>query len=79
MSGIVFGGPAGSGKRSVYRRILGQRDHPLPSVTEEKNVWTIDTKYFTAKISVAMAETPDDVPTWDKPCEVSPRHPHRNW
>jgi len=71
MSGLVFAGPSGSGKKELRDRVLGQRDHPLPSVSEQGDAWSIETKYFTAEVSVAMAETPADIASWGHKCEVS--------
>lgn len=71
MSGLVFAGPAGCGKRALRARVFGQRDHPLPSVSEQGDAWSIDTKYFTAEVAVAMAETPADIASWGHKCEVS--------
>jgi hypothetical protein len=52
-------------------RVVGSRSQPLPTITEmeSKDVWRIETKYFTVDVRVCFAKEPCDVALDGSLCE----------
>lgn len=67
--GIFVIGPSGVGKRTLLSRLLSIdiEESPDPSSDVVVHGWTIDTKYYSADVSVWMAHLHDDFDTQSLP------------
>lgn len=67
--GIFVIGPSGVGKRTLLSRLLSIdiEESPDPSLDVVIHGWTIDTKYYSADVSVWMAHLHDDFDTQSLP------------
>ncbi|CAH8310821.1 unnamed protein product [Eruca vesicaria subsp. sativa] len=58
--GVFVVGSSGVGKRTLLSRLISVDFEDSPSQTEEVHDWTINTKYYTADVSVSISHIRDD-------------------